>query len=78
MSTLAGVRPARARGLAAPRRPPPPGSSFFLFCELTVEEIDSVNSVITGTELKEPKPNFLGSYFWEEPIDPYFLRTEIV
>ena len=58
MSTLAGVREAWRRHGGPLRRDP-----VFLFCELTVEEIDSVNSVITGTELKEPKPNFLGSYF---------------
>jgi len=34
-------------------------------------------SVNTETEPKVPKPNFLGTDFWKEPIGTYFPRNQI-
>ena len=34
-------------------------------------------SVNTKTEPKVPKPNFLGTDFWKEPISTYFSRNQI-
>jgi hypothetical protein len=44
---------------------------------LHADVLCSVISVFTGTEPKEPIPNFFGTEFFWEPIGTEFLRNRI-
>ena len=51
--------------------------NYLLNLLLLVCDQFGIFSVNTETEPKIPKPNFLGTDFWKEPMDTYFLRNQI-